>query len=93
MITKTNIEQFLSTASNFPETPTLMLQGLPPKSHLSPGKMPQTLDEALVFDRLTIPRQAIVGVTRAIHLGESNVPRWVSIQLQERSEDQEKIGF
>ena len=55
--------------------------------------MPQTLDEALVFDRLTIPRQAIVGVTRAIHLGESNVPRWVSIQLQERSEDQEKIGF
>lgn len=60
---------------------------------MSPSKMPQTLDEALVFDRLAISRQAIVGVAGAIHLGESNVPRWVSIQLQERSEDQEKIGF
>lgn len=85
--------------SNVPETPTIMLhslmqhQRLPPKSHLSPGKMPQTLHETPVFDRLAIPRQTIVGVARAVHLCESNVPRWVSIQLQEWTKDQEEIGF
>ena len=55
--------------------------------------MPQASNETLVLNCLAIARQAVAGITRAIHLGESDMPGRVSVQSQEWAKNQEKIGF
>lgn len=73
--------------SYFPSKP------LPPESHLRTRKMPQAGYKPLIFNRF--PIHAVRLGTCAIHLRQPNLPRWISIQLQEGTEDKEQIwlGF